>query len=516
MARQRYLVLLGAVIVQLLLGTIYGYSIFWQPLQAEVFPAVVLEGSPAHEAALAAEQQVVVAPDGAEMSRLQAQRRGYLTYAFSIALLSFAGVMVLAGRVQDIKGPRLTASIGGVLMAGGFVVAGLMNHALTFYLAHAAFTGVVTLVALMLFHALTRHGDRSDNPLLKYAPLAIVATCVTAGGVMGTQYLGRLGPFDDLFLLWGTIGFLAGAGVGFAYVCPIAALVKWFPKQKGLVAGLAVAGFGFGAYVFSHPTLPFSAATFLENHGVVALFLAHGGVLLVGVVGGAMLLSNPPAPATSATAGGAGAPSNDSSWQETLRRPAFWTLWVMFFSGSVAGLMVIGILAPFAGEQLVSAAAAVRELEGEEVASLLARGAAAVGWLAIFNALGRIFWGLVSDRIGRTPSFVVLFLLQAVTMVSLGLMQTELTLGIVAALVGFNYGGLFPLFPAATADLFGSRNMGANYGWLFTSYGIAGVVGTALGHMAHVHTGSYMPAFVVAALLCVLAAGLAVALHARS
>ena len=508
MARQRYLVLLGAVIVQLLLGTIYGYSIFWQPLQAEVFPAVVIEGTAAHAEAVAADATVVVAADQAEFARLQAQRRGYLTYAFSIALLSFAGVMVLAGRVQDIKGPRFTAIIGGVLMAGGFAVAGLMNHTLTFYLAHAAFTGVVTMVALMFFHALTRHGDSEANPLLKHAPLAIVAACVTAGVVLGTQYLGRLGPFDELFLLWGTIGFLAGAGVGFAYVCPIAALVKWFPNQKGLVAGVAVAGFGFGAYVFSHPTLPFSAATFLENHGVVALFLAHGGVLLVGVVGGAMLLSNPPAAATGATPAG-----GDSAWQDTLRRPAFWTLWIMFFSGSVAGLMVIGILAPFAGEQLVAAAQAARELDGDEIARLLARGAAAVGWLAIFNAVGRIFWGLVSDRIGRTPSFVVLFLLQAVTMVSLGLMQTELTLGVAAALVGFNYGGLFPLFPAATADLFGSRNMGANYGWLFTSYGIAGVVGTALGHVAHVHTGSYMPAFVVAASLCVIAAALAVALH---
>ena len=100
----------------------------------------------------------------------------------------------------------------------------------------------------MLFHALFGHLDPNKRVMVKYAPLAIITIVIVAGVSLSNQYVGKLQELDRLFLLWGTVGFLAGAGVGFAYVCPIAALVKWFPNQKGLVSGVAVAGFGFGAY----------------------------------------------------------------------------------------------------------------------------------------------------------------------------------------------------------------------------------------------------------------------------
>ena len=164
---------------------------------------------------------------------------------------------------------------------------------------------------------------------------------------MGQRYVGQLGEIDRLFMLWGTVGFLAGAGIGFAYVCPIAALIKWFPERKGLVSGIAVAGFGFGAYIFSHPQLPFSAETYVRTHGIVSLFTAHGLVSIMLITLGASLLTNPPATLQV---------KFESTWQDTLRRPAFYTLWLMFFSGAMAGLMVIGILKGFAGEQLVNAA----------------------------------------------------------------------------------------------------------------------------------------------------------------
>jgi OFA family oxalate/formate antiporter-like MFS transporter len=93
--------------------------------------------------------------------------------------------------------------------------------------------------------------------------------------------------------------------------------------------------------------------------------------------------------------------------------------------------------------------------------------------------------------------------LQAITMFSLGAMKSELTLVIAASMVGFNYGGAFALFPSATADFFGARNLGANYGWVFTSYGIAGVVGIAAGNAAKVMTGSYVAAFSLAGVLCI-------------
>jgi len=471
----RIRVLVGAIIIQLILGTVYGYSIFWQPLDAE------LGLSPRHA-----------------------------NYAFAICILSFALVMVIAGRLQDMLGPRVPAIVGGVLMGSGFLIASLLETRFVFYIAHAAFTGAVAVVLLMLFHALTAKLDRQRVPLLQYVPHGIIASTVVAGVTMGNQYVGQLGETDKLFLLWGTVGFLAGAGIGFAYVCPIAALVKWFPKQKGLVSGVAVAGFGFGAYIFSHKSFPLSAEVYIKEHGITSLFLVHGVVCLVLVTLGALLLSNPPTiPATNAAAS---QDDGESGWEATLRRPAFYVLWLMYFSGAMAGLMVIGVLKPFAGSQLVAAATEAGALDDAMRAELLSRGVTAVGWLAIFNAIGRIVWGLVSDRLGYAATMTVMFLLQAVTMFALVAMKTELSLAVAASLVGFNYGGIFALFPSATAAMFGSRNLGANYGWLFTSYGIAGVVGIAAGNAAKSMTGSYGAAFVVAGCLCVVSAALAIGL----
>ena len=92
------------------------------------------------------------------------------------------------------------------------------------------------------------------------------------------------------------------------------------------------------------------------------------------------------------------------------------------------------------------------------------------------------------------------------------LARTELSLAVGASIVGFNFGGNFALFPSATADLFGAKNLGANYGWVFTAYGIAGVVGIAAGNAAKTITGSYATAFVVAGCLCLISAALASAL----
>lgn len=506
-------VLLGAVMIQLILGTVYGYSIFWEPLTAEVFPEVVTEAGYADLVAAgeAVGSYKVVATEE-EAAREVAVSQGYLKYAFSICILTFALVMVVAGRFQDLKGPRIPAIIGAVLMGVGFLLSAFLNNSIVFYIAHAVFAGFVCLVALMLYHALFGHLDTELRVMARYGPIAIATTVIVAAVLLGNQYVGKLESLDRLFVLWGTIGFVVGAGIGFAYVCPIAALVKWFPEHKGLVSGLAVAGFGFGAYLFSRE---FGALGFIREFGIVPFFVVHGLVCFVVVTLGALLLKNPPSAASSpgagAPAGGADAAA-ESTWQQTVRQPAFYALWLMFFSGAMAGLMVIGIIKVFAGEQLVAAAEAVGTLAVIDRSGLMLKGAAAVGWLAIFNALGRIVWGFVSDTIGRTVTFVMMFTLQAVTLFMLAGMQTELTLAIAASVVGFNFGGNFALFPSATADLFGASNLGANYGWVFTSYGIAGVVGIVAGNAAKVITGSYSVAFSLAAVLCLVSAALALSL----
>ncbi len=508
----RFQVLIGAVLVQLILGTVYGYSIFWQPLDAMVFPQVVTQAEQAALIAQGAQEAdaagMTVVADQAARDMQLATQQGYLKYAFSICILSFALTMVFAGRVQDVRGPRQTAIIGACLMGAGFMVASLMNNSVVFFLAHAMLTGTVGLIALMIFDALLGSREKArDNPMLRYVPQAIVITVAVAGITTGQQFVGRLGPVDRIFMLWATVGLLAGAGIGFAYVCPIAALIKWFPNQKGLVSGLAVAGFGFGAYLFKGRYV--GALGYIEDNGITSFFLVHGVVCLVAVTLGAMLLRNPPIADTPSLTQASG----DTTWRDTLKKPAFYMLWLMFFSGAMAGLMVIGIIKVFAGDQLVAGAQAAGQVLTDPIkADLMLRGAEAVGYLAIFNAVGRVLWGLISDRIGRTPAFVAMFLFQAVTMCVLSQADTEMSIAVVASIVGFNFGGNFALFPSATADLFGAKNLGANYGWVFTSYGIAGVIGIAAGNVAKALTGSYFAAFVLAAVLCLISAGLAIAL----
>ena len=493
----RYVVLAGALIIQLILGTVYGYSIFWEPLTAEIFPPIVVES----EVAAMVEQGVdpatlQIMPDEATAAKRLAVQQGYLKYAFSICILTFAITMVLAGRIQDITGPRFPAMLGAALLGTGFILAGLMRSSIVFYIAHAAFAGIVCLVLLMLYDAVLGKVDVLKVPALKHAPLAVVTAVVVGGVALANQYVGQLEALDKLFLLWGTIGFMAGAGIGFAYVCPIAALVKWFPERKGLVSGIAVAGFGFGAYLFKGQQI--GALGFIREYEIVPFFLIHGLVCAVAVMIGALMLQNPPGTASQPAA------PQDSSWKDTLQRPAFYLLWLMFFSGAMAGLMVIGIVKPFVQDRVASG--------GVDAAQAAAVGAAAVGYLAIFNAVGRVAWGFISDRIGRTGTFVVMFVIQAATLFVLAQLSGGAALCVAAALVGFNFGGNFALFPAATADLFGAKNLGANYGWVFTSYGIAGVVGVAAGNAAKVVTGSYAAAFSFAGVLCLIAAGLAVAL----
>lgn len=495
----RWGVLVGAIVVQLILGTVYGYSIFWEPLRVKIYPEVITEAQKLEKLSQGQDvSRYIVAADANAAKKIRAEQQSHLKFAFAICILSFALVMVIAGRVQDLLGPRIPAIIGAVLMSAGFISAAFMESPVILYIAHAAFAGALTIVLLMLSHVLLARIGSEDLPIVKYTPLGIATAVTVAGVILAQQYVGRLGEWDRVLLLWGTIGFLAGAGIGFAYVCPIAALVKWFPQHKGLVSGIAVAGFGLGAFVFSRPELDFSARRYIERQGIIELFLVHGLICLVAITAGALLLRNPPGvvPKT--------APA-ESSWQDTLRRPAFYVLWGMFFSGALAGLMVIGVVSLFVTEQL--------QISG--VPDAVAAGAVAVGVLSIFNALGRIAWGLASDRIGRTPAFIAMFLIQAAAMFLLGTLESKTALYVGSAIVGFNFGGNFALFPSATADLFGAKNLGANYGWVFTSYGVAGVVGIYAGNIAKEMTGSYSAAFSLAAILCMISAALAVGLGIR-
>jgi len=321
------------------------------------------------------------------------------------------------------------------------------------------------------------------------APALVGAALLTIGSLLASTVRSpqQLGTWVLAY------GVIYGAGIGMAYVCPIAALSKWFPDIKGLITGVAVAGFGGGAAFF----VP-NVKTYLTHHAVADYMQIHAVICLVVVAIGASLLRNPPAgwvaPVKAAPAEGA-APrpkveSLDLEPRPMIATPRFWLLWAMFMGAAVAGLMTISFAAALAGA-----------------------GAASV--LAVFNACGRIGWGGVSDRIGRERAMLAMFGFQALVMVVLCFVNTTLkpdtALAIVLmGLVGLNFGGCFAVFPSATADAFGTRNLGINYGLVFTAYGVAGVVGPLVGAYFKDTVKSYTPAFGVAAVLVLLAAAGAV------
>jgi OFA family oxalate/formate antiporter-like MFS transporter len=131
----------------------------------------------------------------------------------------------------------------------------------------------------------------------------------------------------------------------------------------------------------------------------------------------------------------------------------------------------------------------------------------AVGVLALFNGAGRILWGTASDKLGRSKSMTLMFLLQAAMMfILINMGSSGILLAVASAWVGFNFGGNFALFPSTTADYFGTKNVGINYGFVFTAYGVAGIIGPILGGKVFDMTGSYLWAFIPTGVLCLIAA----------
>ena len=284
--------------------------------------------------------------------------------------------------------------------------------------------------------------------------------CVTGGIVTGIGIIltSFITSFPALVLTYGVIG---GAGMAMSYVTPVVTSMKWFPDKKGLAAALTVSG--FVASVFRPIPLKL-----IMDVGIMNAFFYLGIIYIVVIGGLGMILHNPPpgykpkgweppAPAE-------GAPTVGADWKvgNTIKTPTFWLLWLALLGNASMGVMVISLIAPYAKTLGISAVTA----------------AFIIGYLSIANGLGRIIAGWLSDLIGPTRVMVVLFSITTVTAFLLPVMaKTTIGYAIGLLVLGASYGSNYALFPAAIAEFFGSKNLGANYGALFTAWGVAGVVG---------------------------------------
>jgi len=327
----------------------------------------------------------------------------------------------------------------------------------------------------------------------KFGP-RIVATVGGALCGLGLIVASFGSPTNNLPILLG-FGLMTGLGMGLGYAAATPAAVKWFPPaRKGLITGLVVAGFGLASVYIAPLTKALIAAG-----GVEGAFRWLGIGFLVFTVGLAQLLVNPPAgyvPVGSVPAPAPGAAPvavrRDYDWREMVRTPQFALLWLMYACSAFAGLMIIGHMAKIAALQMA----------GLDLGFLL------VATLAIGNALGRVVAGVVSDKIGGTRTMLIVFVAQAALMGVLAFSDSVTMLVPVAAAVGFCYGSNLSLFPSTTAGFFGTKNLGVNYGLVFTAWGVGGVFGSMTAGSIVDSTGSYGVAYAIAAGLCVLAAGL--------
>lgn len=335
--------------------------------------------------------------------------------------------------------------------------------------------------------------------------MILAGRCQDKLGPRLTAFLGGLLVGVGLFITsrtqsyWAWVigfGLFAGVGIGFGYSSATPPALKWFPPAKtGLIAGLVVAGFGL-ASVYIAPLSEY----LLNQHGVLPAMLFYSLFFVVVVCGLSLFLTNPPAgytPVSSkAQASGASkAAAINASPGEILRSPTFYLLWLIYFIGAGAGLMVISSVSGMAKKSMGQAAFV------------------AVAVLAIGNAAGRIVAGLLSDRIGRRWTLFIVLLIQSVLMFAAipitGSKDTAAaTIVLLATLIGFNYGANLSLFPSFAKDLWGLKNFGVNYGLLFTAWGVGGFFLSRLQQMLKAQSGTFTSSFITAGVLLLLGCAL--------
>ncbi len=312
--------------------------------------------------------------------------------------------------------------------------------------------------------------------LQKYGPrvtASIGAILFTAGYLLASFSQG------DFLMLLVCLSGVAGAGIGFGYICPLTVGMKWFPNNKGLVTGVSVAGFGGGAVLLSavaeHLLVDMSM-----NVMEVFRLIGIGSGLLAFV--SAMLMSLPPGEKDAALSIKAEPASGG-----VFKSRNFILIFLGMFCGTFAGLLVVGNLKPLALSMGLTAASATLSI------SLFALG----------NATGRILWGQIHDRFGSHLAIVFsLFFLGVCLLLLLAGAPGALVLASVF-LVGVGFGACFVVYASSVVELFGTRLFPQLYPVCFLGYGLAALVGPSTGGWIADTTGSYVPAVILSAAIVI-------------
>jgi OFA family oxalate/formate antiporter-like MFS transporter len=395
-----------------------------------------------------------------------------------------------AGRWKVVFGAVLIQLCLGAIYAWSVFTPGLRDVGWSKVQTQIVFSvGLATFAIVMVF-AGRKLGDWGPQRLALAGGLTLGAGYALAGLAGGTNFWA---------VLLG-VGLIGGAGIGLAYVVPIAVGMRWFPDHKGMITGAAVAGFGFGA--LGWVKLAGSWGGLIDSIGLDGTFLVYGILFAALVSVGSIWMRMPPTgwlPDGFVAPKAVGQGGENFTPREMLRTPQFHLISLTFMVSAGAGLMAIGLMKLYPIEALTDNGML------EDEASAIAGTAMAV-FFSLANGIGRLAWGTLSDKLGRKTSVIAMAASQGVFLLLFTVMAgNEYTLYLFAALIGFNFGGNFALFPALTADEFGNTAVGENYPWVFLSYGAGGIIFPILGGWLG-DMGNFPLAFIICGVGCLIGA----------
>ncbi len=298
----------------------------------------------------------------------------------------------------------------------------------------------------------------------------LIATAFFTAGLLGSAFALERGSLLLLYLFYGVIG---GIGLGIGYIAPVSTLVKYFPKNRGLAAGLAIMGFGFAGLIAA-PVLQLLIA----GVGLTETFLIMGSVYFLLMLSSSLYLAPPPAACAEAAPQHFASLLKDNSFTpaQAVSTWQFVILWWLFFTNITCGIALLAVASPMA-----------QELVG--LSPLAA--ASMVGIVGLLNGLGRIVWSAVSDRIGRPFTYIAFFALQIAAFLLLARTKDPLLFQGLIYLIITCYGGGFACMPAYLSDLFGGGYLSAIHGRILTAWGLAGIAGPLLLSLLYERSKSY-------------------------
>jgi MFS family permease len=300
----------------------------------------------------------------------------------------------------------------------------------------------------------------------------------TAGLCWGGGFLvSALGTYaHNLWLIYLGYGVLGGCGLGIGYISPVSTLIKWFPDRPGMATGMAIMGFGGGAFIASPLSVWLMSKFSTPTHvGVAETFIAMGIIYFCFMMVGAVIVRVPapgwkPAGYTPPVVAQKLITKNDVFVYDALKTPQFWLIWWVLCLNVTAGIGVIG-----------QASAMSQEMFPGHVTAVAAAGF--VGLMSLFNMAGRFIWASTSDIIGRKNTYFCFFAIGTVlyALVPWTGSISSVALFVLCFLVIISmYGGGFATVPAYLKDMFGTRYVGAIHGWLLTAWSAAGIFGPVL------------------------------------